>query len=63
VFDEIMQTPDKAIPQDLLNRAKAIVVFPHVVKAAFVVGLLQDDPSSVVCTATNRERSHVAERQ
>jgi lipid-binding SYLF domain-containing protein len=38
VFDQIMQTPDSAIPQDLLKRAKAIAVFPHVVKAAFVVG-------------------------
>ena len=38
VFDQIMQTPDKAIPRDLLKRAKAIAVFPHVVKAAFVVG-------------------------
>jgi lipid-binding SYLF domain-containing protein len=38
VFDEIMQAPDKAIPQDLLRRAKAIAVFPHVVKAAFVLG-------------------------
>jgi len=38
VFDQIMQTPDKAIPQDLLKRAKAIAVFPHVVKAAFVIG-------------------------
>jgi lipid-binding SYLF domain-containing protein len=38
VFDEIMQTPDKAIPRDLLAHAKAIAVFPHVIKAAFVVG-------------------------
>ena len=38
VFDQIMQTPDKAIPRDLRKRAKAIAVFPHVVKAAFVVG-------------------------
>lgn len=38
VFDQIMQTPDKAIPQDLLRRAKGIAVFPHVIKAAFVVG-------------------------
>lgn len=38
VFDEIMQTPDKAIPEDLLKRAKGIAVFPHVIKAAFVVG-------------------------
>jgi len=38
VFDQIMQTPDKAVPRDLLGRAKAVAVFPQVVKAAFVVG-------------------------
>jgi lipid-binding SYLF domain-containing protein len=37
-FDEIMQTPDKAIPQDLLAHAKAIAVFPQVIKAAFFIG-------------------------
>lgn len=38
VFDEIMQVPDKAIPNDLLTRAKAIAVFPEVIKVAFTVG-------------------------
>lgn len=38
VFDAIMRTPDKAIPQDLLAHAKAIAVFPQVIKAAFVFG-------------------------
>ena len=38
VLDAIMQAPDKAIPEDLLRRAKAIAVFPQVIKAAFVVG-------------------------
>jgi lipid-binding SYLF domain-containing protein len=38
VFDAIMQAPDKAIPDDLLRKAKAIAVFPEVIKAAFVVG-------------------------
>ncbi len=38
VFDAIMQIPDKAIPRDLLARAKAIAVFPQVVKVAFTVG-------------------------
>jgi lipid-binding SYLF domain-containing protein len=38
VFDEIMQAPDKSIPRDLLARAKAIAVFPQVIKASFVVG-------------------------
>lgn len=38
VFDAIMKTPDKAIPQELLAHAKAIAVFPDVIKAAFFVG-------------------------
>ena len=37
-FDAIMQVPDKAIPRDLLARARAIAVFPQVVKVAFTVG-------------------------
>ena len=37
-FDAIMQVPDKAIPQELLARAKAIAVFPEVLKVAFTVG-------------------------
>ena len=38
VFEEIMKTPDKSIPRGLLEHAKAIAVFPEVIKAAFVVG-------------------------
>lgn len=38
VFDSIMKTPDKAIPQDLIAHAKAIAVFPQVIKAAFFIG-------------------------
>lgn len=38
VFDAIMQVPDKSIPRDLLAHAKAIAVFPQVIKASFVVG-------------------------
>src|SRR5271166_650760 len=38
VFDAIMRIPDKAIPRDLLAHAKAVAVFPQVIKAAFVVG-------------------------
>jgi lipid-binding SYLF domain-containing protein len=37
-FDAIMKSPDKAIPRDLLAHAKAIAVFPQVIKAAFIVG-------------------------
>lgn len=37
VMDEILNVPDD-IPQDLLNKARCVVVLPSVVKAAFVVG-------------------------
>ena len=38
VFDAIMQIPDKSIPRDQLAHAKAIAVFPQVIKASFVIG-------------------------
>jgi lipid-binding SYLF domain-containing protein len=38
VFTEIMNIPDKAIPQKLLDKARAIAVFPGVIKAGFIVG-------------------------
>jgi lipid-binding SYLF domain-containing protein len=37
-FTEIMNVKDKAIPQELLDTAEAIAVFPGVLKAAFVFG-------------------------
>jgi lipid-binding SYLF domain-containing protein len=37
IFQEIMNVPDKAIPQNLLDKAEAIAVF-QVVKAGFIVG-------------------------
>ena len=38
VFNEIMAAPDKGIPQDLLDKAEAIAIFPGVTKGAFIVG-------------------------
>jgi lipid-binding SYLF domain-containing protein len=38
VFSEIMGTPDKGIPQDLLNKAQCVIILPDLKKAAFVVG-------------------------
>jgi SH3 domain-containing YSC84-like protein 1 len=38
VLKEILAAPDKGIPRDLLNKADCVVVYPTVVKAAFVVG-------------------------
>ena len=38
VFNEIMATPDKGIPTDLLERAKCIAIIPGMKKAGFIVG-------------------------
>jgi len=38
VFSEIMATPDKGIPQDLLEKAHCIVIVPGLKKGAFIVG-------------------------
>lgn len=38
VFSEVMSTPDKGIPMDLLEEAHCIIIVPSVKKAAFVVG-------------------------
>ncbi|HML17759.1 MAG TPA: lipid-binding SYLF domain-containing protein [Bryobacteraceae bacterium] len=37
-FKEVMDTPDKSIPQDLLNKAQCVIIIPGLKKAAFVVG-------------------------
>jgi lipid-binding SYLF domain-containing protein len=38
VFTEVMNVPDQAIPQKLLDKAEAIAIFPGVIKAGFIVG-------------------------
>jgi len=38
VLKEILGTPDKGIPRDLLNKAECVVVYPSVKKAGFIVG-------------------------
>ncbi len=38
VLNEIMQTPDKGIPQDLLDRAVCVGIVPSELRFAFVVG-------------------------
>jgi SH3 domain-containing YSC84-like protein 1 len=37
IMEEIMNIPDD-IPQDLLDKAECVIVFPSVLKAAFIVG-------------------------
>ena len=38
VIDEIMNSPDQEIPSELISQAKAILVFPTLVKAGFLIG-------------------------
>ena len=38
VFKEIMSTPDRSIPQDLLDNAHCIVIVPGLKKGAFIIG-------------------------
>ena len=34
----MIDAPDKGIPEEVVNDAKCIVVIPHLVKGAFVIG-------------------------
>ena len=54
VFSEIMATPDKGIPQDLLSNAHCIVIVPSVKTAAFVVGA-KFGKGYVSCRSKDRE--------
>src|SRR5688572_31727579 len=38
VFAEIMDTADRAIPQELLEKAHCVVIVPGLKKGAFIVG-------------------------
>ncbi len=38
VINEIMDSPDKGIPRDLLRKSAGVAIFPGVVKAGFVFG-------------------------
>lgn len=38
VFNEVMKIGDRAIPEEILEKARAIVVFPGTLKGAFIFG-------------------------
>ena len=38
VFHELLTTPDRGVPQELLEKCKCVAVLPHVVKGALVYG-------------------------
>lgn len=37
-FKDVMGTPDKSIPQDLLNGAQCLIIVPGLKKGAFIIG-------------------------
>jgi lipid-binding SYLF domain-containing protein len=38
VLHEVMSTPDKGIPEEVLDHAKCVAVVPHMIKGGFVFG-------------------------
>ena len=38
LFSEVMSTPDKGIPQDILSKSYCVILVPDLKKAAFIVG-------------------------
>ena len=38
VMNEIMATPDKGIPEDILSSANCVAVVPSMIKGGFIVG-------------------------
>jgi lipid-binding SYLF domain-containing protein len=38
VFNEVMATPDRSIPEDLIEKAECIVIVPGLKKGAFIIG-------------------------
>ncbi len=52
VMQEVMGIDDKAIPKEILDKAKAVIVFPGVLKAAFIIGGRGGEGVAVTRTAT-----------
>src|SRR5271155_1411746 len=52
VMQEIVDTPE-GIPQDVMNKAECVIVFPSVLKAAFVVGASYGRGAMVCRTGAN----------
>ncbi|HEY5056286.1 MAG TPA: lipid-binding SYLF domain-containing protein [Acidobacteriaceae bacterium] len=52
VMNEIMATPDKGIPREILSGASCVVVIPHYKKGAFVIGA-QYGKGAATCRTPN----------
>ncbi len=57
VIDEILNVPDD-IPQDLLDKARCVVVLPSVLKAAFIVGACDVRAGRRQRRSADRRRGH-----
>src|SRR5438477_8050939 len=53
VLNQIMATPEKGIPQDLLDKAACAVIIPNVKKGAFIIGA-KYGRGFIVCRRSNR---------
>lgn len=54
VLSEVMRTPEKSIPQDLLDKAHCVVIVPGMKKGAFIVGG-KYGKGFIVCRAADRQ--------
>ena len=54
VMQEVLNVPDN-IPHELLEKAECVIVFPNMMKAAFVVGA-QYGRGAMVCRTGNKFR-------
>jgi lipid-binding SYLF domain-containing protein len=54
VFQEIMSTPDKGIPEDLLKKAQCVVIIPGAKKGAFIFGATYGQ-GFITCRASSGE--------
>src|SRR5260370_17980678 len=54
VMQEVLNVPDN-IPHELLEKAECVIVFPNLMKAAFVVGA-QYGRGAMVCRTANKFR-------
>jgi lipid-binding SYLF domain-containing protein len=54
LFSEIMGSPDKSIPQDLLNKAQCMVIVPGQKKVAFI-GSVKFGRGFAICRSASRQ--------
>ncbi len=59
VLHEIMDAPDKGIPEEVLEHAKCVAVVPHLLKGGFVFGAENGRGVATCRTARRLERANL----